>query len=139
MRVKYSSLTGSQQHVKQKQPRMSPLGRGGLTVRLVHCSEPSGAALPHSMDRHRHPKSTLRKDHSHLRALPPAPKGAASQTGWLIPAGSPAGGHPLPGAPTGGAKLPAARREPPLTHDVYSFIWCWLLWEPLAWPLQKQS
>jgi len=24
-------------------------------------------------------------------------------------------------------------------HEVYSFIWCWLLWEPPAWPLQKQS
>lgn len=37
------------------------------------------------------------------------------------------------------AKQSAARQEPSLTHDVYSFIWCWLLWEPLAWPLQKQS
>lgn len=26
-----------------------------------------------------------------------------------------------------------------LTHDVYSFIWCWLLWEPEACPFQKHS
>lgn len=51
----------------------------------------------------------------------------------LIPTGSPCREPPLQG------KAPAARRKPPLTHDVYSFIWCWLLWEPLAWPLQKQS
>lgn len=26
-----------------------------------------------------------------------------------------------------------------LTHDVYSFIWCWLLWKPEACPFQKHS
>jgi len=25
-----------------------------------------------------------------------------------------------------------------LTQDECSFIWCWLLWGPLAWPRQKQ-
>lgn len=41
---------------------------------------------------------------------------------------------PLPASPS---RLPTLSFF--LTHDVYSFIWCWLLWEPLACPLQKQS
>lgn len=144
-----TSFTRSQTEQANDNFTVTPVGTGEVVVRLVPCCQPFLHCPPTGTHPHRRPRSSPRRDHSHLRVLLTAPKAGASLTGLLIQTGSPAPSLPcagwLPGAAAGGfstgwrAKQSAVRREPSLTHDVYSFIWCWLLWEPLAWPLQKQS
>lgn len=63
---------------------------------LVPCCQPLLRCPHRGTHRHRRPRSSPRKDHSHLHTLPTAPKAGASQTGSLIRSASLAPSSPKP-------------------------------------------
>lgn len=63
---------------------------------LVPCCQPLLRCPQRGKHRHRRPRCSPRKDHSHLHTLPMAPKAGASQTGSLIQSASPAPSSPEP-------------------------------------------
>lgn len=65
-------------------------------MRLAPCCQPLLCCPPRGMHRHRCPRFSPRKDHSHLCALPMAPKAGASPTGLPIRTGSPVPGLSMP-------------------------------------------
>lgn len=69
---------------------------GEAAVSLVPCCQPLLRCPPCGTHRHRRPRSSPRKDHSHLHVLPRAPKAGASLTGSPIQTGCPAPSLPVP-------------------------------------------
>lgn len=90
------SFTRSQKEQANDDFTVSPVGTGEAAVCLAPCCQPLLRCPPTGTHHHRSPRSSPRKDRSHLRALPMATKAGASLTGSPIQTGSLAPSLPVP-------------------------------------------